>query len=571
VKHTYRAARLASSDATRHRITATLAAVGLVVLAARIVAVFALNVHTDEFVLLRRAVETARTGALLGGGRPGLATLVLVPFAAACRNAVDAIVQARMLWTGIVVVAAAAFWYLLRGVLPPAPHRRAAATTGLALWVLAAPFLEASAQVRSDQPAILFGLLGGLALLASRRRTGWAPLAGLLFGAGFLFSQKLVYVAGLAAVLAAGQVLLQGDWPPRRDALRLGLTAAGFLLLIAVYRAAMVRLATAPPLLPVGGGMSQFAHYREVVGWQVYRGMLPLLVPQLLVLAGLVGLTVAWVRDRQASSRELAIAWAVFAVGLGVMLFHAGRFAYFYMVLGLFPAAVAALITGPALDRARSRGARAAMLGAVWIPLAALALFQGVAMTVDRQRHQRASLEWVERTFPPDASGFNDWAAFACREYSFRARFFPRLREDFGGARRAGSIREIVDEFRDRPVAFMIPPVSPWYPAELREFWGSRYVHYRGAVHVPGRHVRGGPGWAGAFDVLVPGDYRWLPEAEAAGPLEVVGRRVEAGHTVLLDEPRVYALRLPEGGAGLLVLALPDPPAPDPTPFFDRP
>lgn len=562
---------MVGTEGRLHWIAPTLIALGLVVLAARVIAVFTVNVHTDEFVLLRRAVETARGDGLMAGGRPGLTTLTLVPFTEACRNAVDAIVEARLLWTGMVLMAVVAFGILLRAVLPSTPWRRLAMVTGVGLWVLAPPFLTASAEVRSDQPAILFGLLGGVALLASRRWLGWAPVAGLLLGTGFLFSQKLLYVAGLLGVLAAGQLLIHRDWRVRREIVRTGLTAAAFLVLVVAYRAAVARMGSAPAMLPVGSGLSEFAHYREVVGWRVYRSMLPLLVPQLLVLAGLAGATFAWARDRHGPGRELAVAWAVVAAGVGVAWFHAGRFGYFYMVLGLFPAAAGALVAGPVLDRVRSGRARAAILGAVWLPLATLALLQASVLTVDGQGHQRASLEWVERTFPREASGFNDWAAFACRQYSFRARFFPQLREAFGGDGRDEAIREVVDELRGRPVTFMIPPVSPWYPLELREFWESRYVHYRGAIHVPGRSLTGGPGWSGMFDVLVPGEYRWLAEASGAGPLDVAGRLVHPGQKVLLDEQGVYPLGLPEGGKGMLVLSLPDPPDPDPTPFFERP
>jgi hypothetical protein len=543
-----------------------------VVVVARVVAIFTLNVNWDEFALLQRAVLTARTGDLVGGGRPGLATLVLVPFAAACRNAVDAVVQARLLWTAMVMGAAVTFWYLLRQVLPPSPHRRVALATGLGLWVLAPPFLHSSTQVRTDQPAILFGLMGGLALLASRDRAGLAAAAGALFGIGFLFSQKLLYVGGLVAVLALGHLAIRGDWRLRREGLRAGLAAGVFLLVVLAYRAVMDRVSVAPAMLPVAGGLRTFEYYGDVIGWRYYRQMAPVLLPQGLALAGLVAVTLVSLRDRARvrAVPEVAVAWAVAAVGVFVLLFHAGRFPYFYMTLGLFPACVGALVAGPILDLLPPRG-RIVALGLVWVPLAALAAVQAGALTDQTQHHQRASLEFVERSFPPEARGFEAHAAFACRRDPdpFRVRFAQSVRAEFGGEDGVEHGRGLVEEFRARPVVFLIlPPTGHRYPAEAWEFWRTRYVRYHGAVHVPGYAIRGGPGWSGTFEVLRASEYTWRAMSETAAPLEVGGRIVESGATVALDRKGIYPLRLPEGGEGMLVLALPEPPAPDSTPFY---
>jgi hypothetical protein len=215
------------------------------------------------------------------GGRPGLGTLILIPFADGCRNAIDALVQARVLWTAMVVASAVAFWLLLRSVLPPSPHRAVALATGLGLWVLAPAFVRFSIQIRTDQPAILFGLLGGLALIASRRRIHWAPIAGLLLGIGFLFTQKLLYIAGLVGVLAIGQLLILDDWRTRREVWRAGLAGAAFLLVVLGFRAVMTRAGSPPAMLPIAGPLNEFAFYRERFGWWQYIAMLPTLIPQM--------------------------------------------------------------------------------------------------------------------------------------------------------------------------------------------------------------------------------------------------------------------------------------------------
>jgi hypothetical protein len=540
-----------------------------VVLAARIMAVFTENVNWDEFALLHRAAASARTGDLVYGGRPGLGTLVLLPFADACRSAVDALVQARVLWTLMVVASAALFWLLLRAVLGPSPHRWFALATSLGLWVLAPQFLRFSVQVRTDQPGILFGLLGGLALVASRGHVRWAPLAGAAFAVGFLFTQKLLYVAGLVGILAIGQLLILGQWRLRREATRAALTAGTFLLVVLGYRQVMASLGTAPAMLPLEGQLTEFAFYRERFGWSQYRAMAPSLLPQLAVpLAGLLGLTAAWLLARGRHGGELATAWLVMLAGLVVVLFHAGRFPYFYMVLGLFPATIAGLVLGPVLERLRRPRLGLALLAAIWLPLSLAGLRQAAVITTERQWPQRESLAFVERNFPPDARGFQAHGAFACRADPDPFRIlFPQNVARLDGPQGEESARALLQEFRNRPVQFMIEPHEP-YPPPFREFWATRYVPYHASVLVPGRLVRGGAGAMVPFEVLVPGEYAWYPAPGSAASIVVGGGTVHPGQRVALATPGVYGVELPTGGEGMLVLALPEPPSSQAVPFY---
>jgi hypothetical protein len=555
---------------TPGRLYAALAALVLVIAGARILAVFHVYVQADEFVLLQRAVTTQRTGALVGGGRPGLGTLVLAPFAAACRNAVDTVVQARLLWTVMTAGAAVALVFLIRTVVGPRPWRRAAVVTGVGLWVLSPHVIYYTTQVRTDQPAILFGLLGGVTLLSSRQRIGWAPVAGVLLGVGFLFSQKLLYVGGLVAVLAAGDAFMRGLLL-RRELARGALAVCGFLLLVLGYRQVIAHVAAAPTLLPVADGLSQFEYYRASIGWERYRGMLPLLIPQMLTLACLLAMTILWVRDRSRHGRELMVAWAVVGAGTAVALFHAGRFPYFYMVLGLFPAAIGGLIIGPLLERLRTPLHRGLVLAMIWIPLSTFGIGAAGALVGDKPlRQQRASLDWVDRNFPSDAVGYTNWGVFACRAELWPVRFAARLAAALSTEYRAKLTQDLLEAFRNRPVAFMIPPVEP-HPEPLQEFWNTRYIHYYGGIHVPGRSIDGGPGWTGTFEVIVPGRYVWRSTGIEPRPLEVDGRRIAAGASIGLDQQRYHSLHLPEGGAGMFVISLPEPPAADTVSFFDYP
>ena len=178
-------------------------------LVAHVISVFTENINIDEFALMARAADTLATGQLQAGGRPGLGTLILLPFVRDCTNSIAAIRGARLLWVGFTIALVSGLWFLLSIFLRTSSHRREAAALGIALLVFVPAFLRFSIQLRSDQPAIALGLWGGVALIVSRRSAPWAFLAGLAFGVGFFFSQKLIYVAALTALLALGALLLR--------------------------------------------------------------------------------------------------------------------------------------------------------------------------------------------------------------------------------------------------------------------------------------------------------------------------------------------------------------------------
>jgi hypothetical protein len=76
------------------------------------------------------------------------------------------------------------------------------------------------------------------------------------------------------------------------------------------------------------------------------------------------------------------------------------------------------------------------------------------------------------------------------------------------------------------------------------------------------------PGWSAAFEVIVPGEYVWRTSEQGRGLLRVGDHALGPGDSVMLDERGYYELRLPEGGEGMLVLALPEPPAPGSARFY---
>ena len=109
------------------------------------------------------------------------------------------------------------------------------AAVGVGLLALLPVFLEWSIQVRTDQIAIAGGLWGAVALVASRQRPPLAVVAGLLFGLGYLGSQKLIYVASLGFLLAAVDVWRVRDFDPGRETLRLVNCLATLGTLVAAF------------------------------------------------------------------------------------------------------------------------------------------------------------------------------------------------------------------------------------------------------------------------------------------------------------------------------------------------
>jgi hypothetical protein len=144
---------------------------------------------------------------------------------------------------------------------------------------------------------------------------------------------------------------------------------------------------------------------------------------------------------------------------------------------------------------------------------------------------------------------------------------FPHnIRSRFGGPDRDEQVRQFIDVFRARPIQYMVLAVEQQYPPEIWDFRRTRYVHYYSTVRVPGRAIAGGAGWRDSIEVIVPGTYMWRTHAQGSGALLVGTKVLEAGQTVHLERG-YHRIELAEGGEGILVLSLPEPPAPDTTPF----
>lgn len=549
--------------------------------ATRIAAVFDVAANWDEFALLDRAATTAATGVLEGGGRPGLATLILVPFASGCEDEISALRHARLLWCALTLAFLLGLAALLGRFEDASAQWRRDAWLGVGLLALVPAFLEWSIQVRSDQLALAFGVWGGVALLASQRRVGWAALAGGLFGAGYLATQKLIYVGALAVLLALARLWLDRDFRPKREALRAIGCALVMLGAIAAFQAvtsttldvpakqrALTSLSTPGA---VAGQMSEFEYYRSTIGFSQYREILPTLVPHALLLIALSIATVAACLERRRAER-LLIAWAVLALGAAIAAFHASAFAYFWMTLGLFPAAAFALAAPSlreSLPAAQRRLVPLATAG-LWLVLAAQGVARIAELTIDTQSVQRESLSFIHRNFDDDAVGFHPERAPFCRREADPLQLYlsQAIKRHFGGDDRERYTRRLVGEFRQRPVRFVVQSFRlNQFPVEVRRFMAENYQPYRASVFVAGRRLEGSRGDRSEFELIVPGRYRWLP-FETPSAIRIGDRQVGPGETVELAAGDHVAEFVDDVPGGMLVLAVDDPPSIAPLAFY---
>lgn len=556
-------------------------ALALAFAASQFAAVFTESVNWDELALFHRTERSAATGALQGGGRPGLAVVAIVPFVRGCTDTIATVVQVRLVWVTITLGMLAALFFLLHGAVRAPEHRVHAAALGVAMIALVPVFMRWSVQVRTDQPAIAAALWASVALLASRRRPWLAAVAGALFALGYLFSQKAVYVGALGVLIVLGDLFVQGSpqatepgceakphvrWPREFPwiARRVAWLAVGAAAIMVAWRITMPMLYEMPPPVRVGGVLNVFDYYRERFGYRVYWGMLPTLYPQLAgVVLLLLALGVAY-RRRTMQLRPLLVALAVAALGLAVGAFHAGAFPYFWMTLGLFPASAIAL-AWPGIAAAWPRASQGIAIG-LWAWMLIVAIPYRHDMLGDTQAVQRDTFAFIARNFEMTARGFNADGGLFCRRdpQPFPVYLREHVERTFAGADGDRQADLFLAEFRARPVAFLIEDflLDP-FPARIRQFWSTHYVPYHGPVAVAGRRLGGPAGTRVEVNIIVAGDYRW----SGPGPISIDGTRLDAGATIRLSTGGRETTLIHDTPGGVLTLALPDPPQPGQTPF----
>src|SRR5262249_28059869 len=247
------------------------------------------------------------------------------------------------------------------------------------------------------------------------------------------------------------------------------------------------------PSTTIEAGLDTFAYYRAMFGYRAYRAMLPSLSAHGLLIALLFAALIVSGRRALASRAQLVTCWVVLLLGFAVGAFHAGAFPYFWMTLGLFPA-VAIGVGLPAVFEAFGDGVGRTTVAAAALLLAVHALPAARTLQEDTVRVQRDAQAFIARNFASDARGFHADGGLFCRPdpKPFPTYFAESVARAKAGDR-AGSGRSrfnaFIDEFRARPVRFMIVPRVTHFPPDVEAFWAEHYVRYRDEVMVPGRGV----------------------------------------------------------------------------------
>jgi len=565
--------------------------VGIAIVGVRSVSIYTESVNWDEFNLVHNAAWTLQSNELHAGGRAGLAVLTLLPFVVDCENEITVVRRARVLWMFFTLAGLCGFGLLLRRLSPNSRRRNADALLGVSLLALVPDFLVWSIQIRADQFAIAATIWGGVALLASRDRPGWATGAGLAFGLGFLSSQKAVYLIVLVGVLAAAEVWRARERQFSREGLRIVLCLSSMGMVIVGFYSLIPQLfdndsgAIGSPLsalLPALNAetvgrqyqfqMSVFDYYRSTIGYSQYVAMLPTLVPHMIFGALMAVVTLRdWVL-RRALSSSLILAWVVLALGLAVGLFHAGAFRYFWMTLGVFPAVALVLARDSVVALLDSFG-RPVRRGAVllfWCGLIVPALVQSASLLSNTQAVQKETIDFARRNFDPSDAGFHAEAGLFCSDDAneFPPYFSQLIDRRFSAAAGCAECApDLIREFEQKQVKFVVASFRlTQFPPIVQTFWQENYLPYRGSLLVAGKFLKAARD-QGRVDLVVDGEYLWLPIAPPA-ELSIDGRRVRTGERVRLTRGG-HDVQFPESDtAGMLVLAMDGPPKPPLQSFY---
>ena len=559
-------------------MAAGLGAVLLALLVPRWISIFTESINWDEFVMLARAERTLRVGEIVGEGRPGLVTLMLTPFLRHCVDAITTAVRARILWQLITLAYLCGVFFLVRNWFrfsrrPETGYLEGAAAVALLAFLPA--FVAWSVQIRSDQAALAAAVWGGVCLLSDRRHL--AVLAGLLFGLALLCTQKAVYPAAICVLLWATAILHRLNDPSRvsrsselaaraGQALIVGLCAAATL---AIYAYLAPKTANLVGKVAVVSAWDEMRWVRARVGYRAYA-LETMRAPLHVML--FVALTIA--SGRAILNRAywdyplLGTCWAVLLLGLAVVVFHGSSYPYFVMTAGLFPSLALGLASGHLagfLDKSRH-----AIVGLAFFLLVIGSVPITLEMLDGSQANQRDTMRWIK------ASGLNAYQGFQCDGALICQSGFdpiPALLpfQIITRAQRSpAAFDDYIDEFRRRPVAYVVDADRLYqFPEKVRQFWADHYRWYYGPVSVAGFEIHA-KSEASSIDVIVPGQYRWVPfSRNQPASLEVDGQTIAAGSSAPLTVGRHPVTTRPAGAGGILVLALTSPPGEEMYPFID--
>jgi hypothetical protein len=557
--------------------------IGLMVLTAfalltRWAAIFTESINWDEFALLARADVAVHGGPVLGAGRPGLVTLLLVPFVRGCVDSVATVVTARVVWLLITVayvggvIAIVRRWFRFAARPEDGTFEAIACA---ALLALMPAFVAWSVQVRTDQAALAAAVWGGYFLM-SRGRVG-AALSVALFGLAILCSQKGLYIIGLCGLLWAsatlGQLNSPGGTTRRRAALAAVTRLAGVALaagaVLAIYAQFVPAAAALVGKSALAGSWDVMNTYRSHLGYRVYAAEIRLVPLHCMIFLALAAMTVrAIVRRDRAELSLFATCWAVLLLGLLVVLVHGSNFRYFLMTAGLFPAVALGMASGQVVRQLRQ--SRTPVILASMLALALGSMPTTLQLLNGDQRVQAETMQWINSSGLRRFRGYQVEGALFCSgdPDPIRVMFSQQI------ARASKSSPEVFDElleeFRRRPIAYIVDSYRmSEFPAKVREFWDQHFLPYFGAVSITGFRIP--PGRRDQqVDVLVAGHYRWIPSGRFPQAMLRVGdRSIAAGSVAWLRAGRQSVAAIPVDAWGQLLLAVESPPRAEIAAFYD--
>jgi hypothetical protein len=205
-----------------------------------------------------------------------------------------------------------------------------------------------------------------------------------------------------------------------------------------------------------------------------------------------------------------------------------------------------------------------------WSGLIAPSLVQSATLLRDTQAVQRETIDFARRNFEPGDAGFHAEAGLFCSDDANRfPPYFSQLidRRFSAAADCADCAPSLIREFEQKQVKFVVASFRlTQFPPVIQKFWQENYLPYRGSLLVAGKFLKAAQG-EGSMDLVIDGDYLWLPNAPPA-ELSIDGRRVRTGERVRLTRGS-HDLTFPKDDtAGMLVLAMDGPPKPPLRSFY---
>jgi hypothetical protein len=130
-------------------------------------------VNWDEFAVLERAERSLRFGQIIDDGRPGLVSVILMPFVRECMDANWRVVNARIFWQLFTLTYLIGVYYLVRQWFHFCGRRDDGTPQGLlavALLAFLPAFVVRSVQMRTDQVMLAFTTWAGVLPISSKAR-----------------------------------------------------------------------------------------------------------------------------------------------------------------------------------------------------------------------------------------------------------------------------------------------------------------------------------------------------------------------------------------------------------------